>query len=113
MFVHGAIRQSHTNNNTSWAQVFFITELPKTTKGMPIMLALATISRQPAPNWALNTTRRRAEYWQNFTPAADDVWTSKLGTRGSVYETYAIQELSRYPNWPNGKVFFRLGYRIL
>lgn len=33
-----------------------------------------------------------SKYWMPFDPAADDMWTSKLGTRGNVYETYIIQE---------------------
>ncbi|HJV36658.1 DUF3373 family protein [Geomonas sp.] len=50
--------------------------------------------------------------WITFTPAADDLWTSKLGTRGNVYETYLIQELNLKPvSSYLSKVFFRLGYQ--
>lgn len=49
--------------------------------------------------------------WITFTPASDDLWTSKLGTRGNVYEIYAIQELLKKPISKLGKVFFRLGYQ--
>lgn len=63
-------------------------------------------------------TKIGAEYnhgsknWITFTPAADDMWTSKVGTRGNVYEGYVIQELklkaiSSYLS----KTFFRLGYQ--
>jgi Protein of unknown function (DUF3373) len=50
--------------------------------------------------------------WIGFVPAGDDMWTSKLGVRGSVYEAYVIQEL----NLPVvasylSKTFFRLGYQ--
>ena len=44
-------------------------------------------------------TKIGAEYnhgsknWITFAPAADDMWTSKVGTRGNVYEGYVIQEL--------------------
>ncbi len=51
--------------------------------------------------------------WITFTPASDDLWTSKLGTRGNVYEIYAIQELLKKPISKLGKVFFRLGLPVL
>src|SRR5512133_159632 len=35
--------------------------------------------------------------WMHFAPAADDMWTSKVGTRGNVYEPYIIQELNLKP----------------
>lgn len=65
-----------------------------------------------------NRTKLGAEYnygtknWVGFVPAGDDLWTSKLGVRGSVYEAYLIQEL----NLPAvasylSKTFFRLGYQ--
>jgi len=50
--------------------------------------------------------------WISFVPAADDMWTSKLGTRGSVYEIYVIQELPGLPIASvNAKTLFRLGYQ--
>lgn len=49
--------------------------------------------------------------WINFTPASDDMWTSKLGARGDVYELYVIQELNQKPITKYGKAFFRLGYQ--
>lgn len=54
---------------------------------------------------------RGSKYWIAFAPAADDMWTSKLGTRGDVWETYIIQELKLKPIAPRGKAFFRLGYQ--
>ncbi len=51
-----------------------------------------------------------SKYWVAMTPAADDIWTSKLGTRGSVYEVYIIQELKNKPISKKGKAFFRVGY---
>ncbi len=53
-----------------------------------------------------------SEDWITFTPAADDMWTSKLGVRGSVYEVYVIQELKLKPisSWLS-KTFFRIGYQ--
>jgi hypothetical protein len=52
-----------------------------------------------------------SEYWIGMVPADDEIWTSKLGTRGSVYEVYLIQELNRKPVSKKGKAFLRLGYQ--
>ena len=49
--------------------------------------------------------------WITFAPAADDMWTSKLGTRGNVYEGYVIQEIKKRLISKNGLAFFRLGYQ--
>ena len=62
-------------------------------------------------------TKIGAEYnhgsknWITFTPASDDMWTSKLGTRGDVYELYVIQELKQKAISKYGKAYFRLGYQ--
>ena len=48
--------------------------------------------------------------WITFAPAADDMWTAKMGTRGDVYEAYYIQELDRQPiSTFFSKAFFRVG----
>jgi len=48
--------------------------------------------------------------WITFAPAADDMWTAKVGTRGDVVEAYFIQELDRKPiSSFFSKAFFRLG----
>lgn len=53
-----------------------------------------------------------SEYWMPFDPAADDMWTSKLGARGNVYEVYLIQELPLAPIASFvSKTFFRVGYQ--
>jgi hypothetical protein len=49
--------------------------------------------------------------WIGMVPASEDIWTSKLGTRGSVYEIYIIQELRNKPIAKKGKAFFKLGYQ--
>ena len=50
--------------------------------------------------------------WITFAPAADDMWTSKLGTRGDVYEAYVIQELNLKPiSSYLSKAFFKIGYQ--
>ncbi len=69
-------------------------------------------------DYARTRTKIGAEYnygtknWIPFIPAADDIWTSKLGTRGSVYEAYLIQEFNLPPiSSYLSKTFFRLGYQ--
>jgi len=48
--------------------------------------------------------------WITFAPAADDMWTAKMGTRGDVYEAYYIQELDSKPiSSFFSKAFFRVG----
>ena len=50
--------------------------------------------------------------WITFAPAARDLWTSKAGVRGNVYEAYAIQEVGRNPIASlKSKAFFKLGAR--
>lgn len=48
--------------------------------------------------------------WITFAPAAGDMWTSKLGTRGHVVDAYVIQEFDAKPVSSVGaKSFLRLG----
>ena len=53
-----------------------------------------------------------SENWLAFAPGHDDMYSSKLATRGNVYEVYGIYDLpageaiSKY-----GKAFIRLGYQ--
>lgn len=53
-----------------------------------------------------------SEYWIAFTPGHDDLYASKLATRGSVYELYTVYDIpagaaiSKY-----SKAFIRLGYQ--
>ncbi len=50
--------------------------------------------------------------WITFAPAADDMWTSKVGVRGNVYEPYIIQELNLKPiSSYFSKAFFKIGYQ--
>jgi hypothetical protein len=63
-------------------------------------------------------TKIGAEYnqgsknWIGMVPASEDIWTSKLGTRGKVYEVYVIQELKNKPISKHGQAFFKLGYQL-
>ncbi|MBU0673071.1 MAG: DUF3373 domain-containing protein [Proteobacteria bacterium] len=53
-----------------------------------------------------------SQYWISFTPGHDDLYASKLATRGNVAEVYAIYDIpagdaiSRF-----AKAFIRLGYQ--
>lgn len=50
--------------------------------------------------------------WIPFSPAADDLWTTKVGTRGNVFEPYIIQELDLKPiSSFTSKAFFKIGYQ--
>jgi len=50
--------------------------------------------------------------WITFAPAAEDIWTSKAGVRGNVYELYGIQEVGNTPiASTKSKAFFKLGAR--
>jgi len=50
--------------------------------------------------------------WITFSPAADDMFTAKVGTRGQVFEPYVIQELNLKPiSSFFAKTFFKLGYQ--
>lgn len=53
-----------------------------------------------------------SKYWITMAPAADDMWTAKVATRGHVIEPYVIQELDLKPiSSFFAKTFFKLGYQ--
>ncbi len=52
-----------------------------------------------------------SRYWINFTPAADDVYSSKLATRGHVAEVYWIWDIPENPLSKYAKAFIRAGYQ--
>ena len=107
---------THPNNNVSsqfgfqglLTGGFFNPEAPRDKTGTAIALGL----RYDLPS----KTKLGAEYnhgsknWITFAPAATDMWTSKVGTRGNVYELYLIQELASKPVSSHlAKAFVRLG----
>lgn len=118
LHVFGDVASSitHPNGNVS-AQfgfqglltgAFFGPEAPTSKRGTAVALGM----RYDLPS----QTKLGLEYnhgsknWQTFAPAADDMWTAKVGTRGEVYEAYVIQELDRQPiSSFFSKTFFRLG----
>ncbi len=116
-FVDGAISNTHPNNNVFLGQGLLYTVDPFTGQG-----------RQDKTGWAVylggrydiekTGTKLGFEFnhgsrdWITFAPAADDMWTSKVGTRGNVYEGYIIQELKLKPiSSYLSKTFFRVGYQ--
>ena len=117
-FADAAMSLTHPNNNVS-AQfgfqglltgAFFQPEAPSSKRGYGFYTGL----RYDLPS---RTTlgleyNHGSENWITFAPAADDLWTSKVGVRGNVYEAYVIQELNAKPISSLGaKAYFRLGYQ--
>ncbi|MDI6747041.1 MAG: DUF3373 domain-containing protein [Rhodocyclaceae bacterium] len=116
VFADWGLSRTNPNNNVS-AQFgfqglltgeFFNPEAPSKKTGTAIALGM----RYDLPS----KTKIGFEYnkgsknWITFAPAADDIWTSKYGTRGDVYEIYLIQELDRLAISSNAsRAFFRLG----
>jgi hypothetical protein len=116
VFADAALSVTHPNGNVSsqfgfqglLTGGFFAPEAPTSKKGP----AFAAGMRYDLPS----RTKLGLEYnhgsknWITFAPAADDLWTSKAGVRGDVYEAYLIQELNGRPVSSFGaKAFFRLG----
>jgi len=118
LFAEGGVSVSHPNQNVSsnagfqglMTGGFMSPEAPSSKTGYAAYLG----ARYDLPT----NTKIGLEYnygtknWQPFSPAADDMWTAKVGTRGSVYETYIIQELSLKPiSSYLSKAFFKIGYQ--
>jgi len=125
-FVNAAMSKTHANDNT-----LSMTN-PYLPAGSPLIATpfglLYTGTPEDVSGWAimvggrydLNSkgTKLGVEYnhgsknWITFAPAADNMWTSKVGTRGDVYEIYVIQELNLAPiSSYTSKAFFKVGYQ--
>ncbi len=53
-----------------------------------------------------------SQYWIAFTPAHDDIYQSKLATRGHVFELYTIYDIPAGDAISQfGRAFIRLGYQ--
>jgi hypothetical protein len=117
-FADVGLSVTHPNENVSsqfgfqglMTGAFFNPEAPSSKTGNAIYLGL----RYDLPS----KTKLGLEYnhgsknWITFAPASGDSWTSKVGTRGNVYEVYAIQELPGKPISSRlAKSFFRLGFQ--
>jgi len=116
VFGDWGMSKTHPNNNVS-AQFgfqglmtgsFFSPEAPTSKTGTAVYLGM----RYDLPS----KTKIGLEYnhgskdWITFAPASDDMWTSKVGTRGDVVEAYLIQELDKAPvSSFFSRAFFRLG----
>ncbi len=52
-----------------------------------------------------------SEHWIGMSPGHDDIYASKLATRGHTYEIYGIYDLPGRPLSRIGKAFIRVGYQ--
>ena len=113
LFIAGAISKTHPNNNRyggNWGLMWDNLEGKKSRTGNVIYIGTRYDIKPTHTKLGLEYNRG-SKNWLAFTPAADDIWTTKLGTRGEVYEAYLIQELNQKPISKRGKAFFRLGYQ--
>ena len=117
-FGEAALSVTHPNQNVS-AQFgmqglltgsFFNPEAPTSKRGNAIYAGLRyDLPSKTKIGFEYN---RGSQNWITFAPAADDMWTAKVGTRGNVYEAYLIQELANAPIASNNaKAFFRFGFQ--
>jgi hypothetical protein len=109
---------THPNNNVSsqfgfmglGTGQFFQPEAPKDKTGWAVYTGIRyDLPSKTKIGFEFN---HGSKDWITFAPAADDMWTSKLGVRGNVYEPYVIQELDLKPiSSYLSKAFFKLGYQ--
>ncbi|TXT36884.1 MAG: hypothetical protein FD135_3972 [Comamonadaceae bacterium] len=111
-----AMSVTHPNNNVSsqfgfqglMTGAFFQPEAPTSKTGTAF--ALGVRYDLPSKSKFGFEWNHGSKDWITFAPAADDMWTAKVGTRGDVYEAYWIQELDRQPiSSYVSKAFFRVG----
>ena len=115
-FVDLGMSKTRPNNNVSsqfgfqglLTGSFFNPEAPANKTGNALYLGLRyDLPSQTKVGFEFNHGTKN---WITFAPSAADMWTSKLGTRGNVYELYMIQELAAKPIASVGaKSFFRFG----
>ena len=109
---------THPNNNVSgqagfqglMTGAFFAPEAPKSKTGWAVYAGVRyDLPSKTKIGFEFN---HGSKDWITFAPAADDMWTSKVGTRGNVYEPYIIQELDLKPlSSYFAKAFFKIGYQ--
>lgn len=117
-FGDAAMSITHPNNNVSQnagfqgllTGEFFAQDAPKDKTGWAVYAGVRyDLPSKTKIGFEFN---HGSKNWITFAPAADDMWTSKVGTRGNVYEPYIIQELDLKPiSSYLSKAFFRLGYQ--
>ena len=118
MFVDGGMSITHPNDNVSanagfqglGTGAFFKPETPSDKKGYAVFAGVRyDLPSKTKIGFEFN---HGSKDWITFAPAADDMWTSKVGVRGNVYEPYVIQELNLKPiSSYVSKAFFKLGYQ--
>ena len=118
VFADAGVSVTHPNQNVSsqfgfqglLTGAFFQPEAPSSKKGTAF--AVGVRYDLPSKTKLGFEYNRGSKNWITFAPAAEDMWTSKAGVRGNVYEAYVIQELQSAPvSSVNSKAFFRLGAR--
>ena len=116
VFGEVAVSKTHPNNNVSAQNGFqglltggfFNPEAPSDKTGTGI--ALGVRYDLPSKDKFGFEYNHGSKNWIPFSPAADDMWTAKAGTRGSVIEAYYIKDLDLAPiSSFFSKAFFRLG----
>ena len=119
IFGDAGLSVTHPNNNVSpnagfqglMTGGFFNPEAPTSKTGWAAYVG-ARYDYEPTRSKLGFEYNHGSKNWITFAPAADDIWTSKLGTRGDVYEAYLIQELNLKPvSSYLSKAFFRIGYQ--
>jgi hypothetical protein len=118
VFADAGVSVTHPNQNVSsqfgfqglLTGAFFQPESPSRKTGTALAMGLRyDLPSRTKLGFEFN---HGSKNWITFAPAADDMWTSKAGVRGNVYEAYVIQELHSAPvSSVNSKAFFRLGAR--
>lgn len=118
-FAEAALSTTHPNDNVSanagfqglLTGSFFNPEAPSDKTGWSVNLGARYDYKPTATKFGFEFNHG-SKNWITFAPAADDLWTSKFGTRGNVYEGYIIQELKLQPiSSYTSKMFLRLGYQ--
>lgn len=90
---------------------FFSPEAPTDKTGNAIFMGLRY--DMPSGTKVGFEFNRGSKNWITFAPAAADMWTSKLGTRGNAYDLYMIQEIKAESlATAKSKAFFRLGVQV-
>jgi len=118
LFADAAVSVTHPNQNVSsqfgfqglLTGAFFQPEAPSSKTGSAIAVGLRyDLPSKTKLGFEFN---HGSKNWITFAPAAEDMWTSKAGARGNVYEAYVIQEVGNTPIASmKSKAFFKLGAR--
>ncbi len=118
-FASTGLSITHPNDNVSFnagnqgllTGEFFAPEEPEDKTGWAVYLG-ARFDIKASGTSIGGEWNHGSKNWITFAPAADDLWTAKLGTRGNVYEAYLIQDLKLKPiSSYFSKAFFRVGYQ--